>query len=689
MKLRAYLPAVAFACLAIPAFPSVAAAEEAVPTLDFPAYDPAAIDPTVDPCVDFYAHACGGWRKNHPMPPDVSSWSRPWSQYAREVDEVLRALVEWAAAGGKERSPDEQKVGDYFAACMDVDTLGARGLEPLAADLAAIDGLRSIADLPTVLGNLQRGAALHDTEAILFVLLAYGDPEEGGQRLTLSLETGWDLGLPSRENYLDESERQVKLRAAYQGHIGRMLHLLGASESASEDLAAKVLALETALAEARLSASVLRNDAKATTNLWSPEELAQLTPRFSWTAYFRALGLPEDHRINISQPDYLRRLDELLAATPLATWQAFLRFHLVSSQRTSLLPTAIREAHFEFYGRKFFGREELPERWRTCIDQVDSALPEALSRVFVEHAWDPELGERTIQLFEAIRAAFARRIENAPWLAPETKRQALEKLAAVRLSVGAPQQWFDDPRLVIRRDDAFGNARRAAESARRASFHGLGEPVSLDDWGRPPTWVGGYYTNAQNAIVMTAAQLLYFADGLDDPGVLYGGLGVFLGHELSHGFDSLGRNYDAQGHLKDWWTKEDGERFQAQARCVAEQFSTYEFAPGVPVNGDLVISEQTAELVGWVLAWDAFESLWEDGPIDRDAARRFFLSSAQVVCFEATPDTWRAIAAGDSHAFGAPGIHGTVTNMPSFAQTFGCEEGQPMVKPEEELCVVW
>ncbi len=668
--------------------------------LDFPAFDPAAVDPSVDPCVDFYAHACGGWREAHPMPPDASVWSRPWSQYAREVDELLEALVEHASVTTDERrdqrTDDEQKVGDYYTACMDVERIDQLGLGPIAPQLAAIDRTPRAADLPALLGQLQRDLLPTDRDALLFAVHAEADPLQGAQRLTLWIEAG-RLGLPSRNSYLDQSQPAKDLRLEYRNFLATQLRLLEATPQQQvgfdhDQRAEAVIQLETKLAEARLELSVLRNEASARENLLDMAELQQLTPGFGWRTYFATLGLPSTNRINVVEPDFLRRVDQLLRATPLPVRSDFLKLRLLST-RPQLLPETFRRAYFEFYGRILSGLSAQPSRSATCIGQIDRDLANPLSRVFLQAVWEPKLGERTAEIFETIRAAFAKRIRNASWLDPATQARALEKLEAVRLSVGSPSRWPDDPKLVVRPDDAYGNSRRAAQSSRRAEFHGLDRPLDPDAWDRPPTWVGGYYENGRNGIVMTAAQLLYFADGLEDPAILHGGLGVFLGHELSHGFDPLGRSYDAQGRLRDWWTSEDGDAFDEKAQCVADHYSSYSYAPGIPVNGELVVSEQTAELVGWTLAWDAFVASagsadGQQAP-DRGSARRFFLASAQVLCYEATEESWRVQATSDSHAFGAPGLNGTVTNLPAFSEVFECRDSAPMTKPSAEVCSVW
>ncbi len=682
-------------CLTI-ASSSAAADPLELPTM--PPLDPAAIDASANACDDFYQYACGGWHEANPMPDDVAFWSRPFTQYAQEMDEYVRVLVENAAQGETGRSRDEAMIGDYYAACMDRKTIEARGLGPLRPELALIHGMRSVDELPAVLGALHRTIPYQpDHGEPGFYIFTWGDPVDGALAARLWISPG-GMGLPGRDYYLGDEPDAVALRSDYQAHIAEMLSLLGVSGDVATRQAQQVLDLEAALAQARLPQSVVRNDAAATSNPVTPAELQALTPKFLWADFFRAHGIPQVERVNAREPEWLKAFDHLVTTVPVETWKAYLRWHLVA-ERASLLPARFQEASFEFYGRRLQGQDSPPNRGRTCFSALERDLPQALGRVFIANAFTgenslPGLKQQTQEMFEEIRAVMKRRIEGVSWMATETKREALEKLAAVRLQAGSPESWIDDPHLVVRNDDFFGNVQRAGEASRRVHMEALDKPLDPNDWAEPVTWMGGGYDNRRNAIFITAAMLRFYESGADDPAARYGGLGHLLAHELIHAFDPLGRQYDAQGRLRDWWTEADAAGFNARAACVSEQFSQYEYAPGIPVDGEFVVAEQVAELSSWSIAWEAYQrategkaQLLNDG---YSPAQRYLLTSAQVWCTDATEGRWQALAAGgSSKAWAAPMVHGTVVNLNDFATAFSCKAGDAMVKPPEHRCEVW
>ncbi len=656
-----------------------------------PTFDPTAIDASADPCEDFYQYACGGWHAENPMPADVSFWSRPYTQFSRRLEDYLRALIEDAAQDGSKRTADQQKVGDYYSACLDTDAIEARGLVPLQTELALIDGMGSIDQLPTLLGVLDRSLP-YETDAVVGLnLYAGSDPVDGGQALRLWIDVS-SLGLPGRDYYLDNGEKSEVLREQFQDHIAGMLRLLGEGESQAGDSAQAILALETTLAEAGLPYSTLRNDPSAYSNPMTLEELQSSTPNFRWDDLLRAYGLPIDPRVNVVQPAFLRVFDRLLSEVSLDTWKAYLRWKLVV-RRAELLPAAFSEARFEFYGKALSGRETPPERSRLCINHLERDLPDALSRVFVARGSSSEMSEQTVLIFEEIKAVMHQRIEGAEWMASETKHAAIAKLATVRLSVGHPTEWLDDQRVVVRRDDAYGNVQRSSAALRRAKLAGLGQPQDINDWWQPATWVGGYQANNLNALVITAAYLLLTEEGASDPAVHYGLLGLSMAHELIHGFDPLGREYDAQGRLRDWWTDADATQFDQAGQCVTDHFSSLEYAPGIPVDGALVVSEEVTELAAASIAWQAYQLATAGQPQVKvgglTPAQRYFLTGAQSWCTDATEETWRSLSKGDGHAWGTPAVNGIVPNLPEFAEAFGCQAGDAMVKPAEEICKIW
>ncbi len=654
-----------------------------------PALDLAAMDRDADPCTDFYRYACGGWHDEHPMPPSETFWSKPFTQFAGRVDEYVRELVVQAAQGEAALGEGARLLGDHYAACMDEAAIEERGLLPLELESAKIRGMRSVEELAAVVGALQRDLSWYPRagEPVLFVQTLW--EAESGQTLLNVGPSG--LGLGSPIYYLDKEH--VGLLSDYQTHLASVFQALGDSVEAARSQAAAVVQLETRLAGGYLSKELWRNDPSATRNPLSLDALQGLTPSFRWREFFREHGLAETLRVNVEDPGYLRSLEEVLADTDLDTWTAYLRWQMVA-ERTAVLPRALRELRFSFFGRRLLGQQEPSERSQECFSQVERDLPSALGRLFVSRAFRPEMKEHAQRTFEAIQRAMAERLRAATWLSQEARDEALAKLAAMRLSLGHPEVWLDDPRLVVRRDDAYGNAVRAGHALRRINLGRVGSGHDPNWWFRPATWMGGYYHTEVNTIVVTAGMLLLYESGLDDPAVLYGGLGVLLAHELMHGFDPYGSGFDATGRVRRWWTDNDETAYAGRSACLAEQFSRLEYAPGIPINGRFVVSEQFAELAGTVVAWDAYPRATDESPQDLrhglTSAQRFLVTQAQTWCAAATDDVWRAQVAGaSSKAWAAPMVNGTVRNIPLFAEAFSCGDDSPMVLPPEKVCATW
>jgi putative endopeptidase len=656
-----------------------------------PALDFDALDRTIDPCVDFYRFSCGGWHVSNPRPAQESFWARVFTQYAQQIEDYTVALIEQARGDGTSRSADEQKVGDHFASCLDTAAIDARGEVPLRLELAPIERMASLDELGAVLGHLHRVLPAAGDPAPLVGLIAGKDPAAGGQAKRLTIKAS-SLGLPSREYYLATDDESAALRREYRDHVARMLELLGDPPERAAHDARVALELETALAAALEPRSAALSDPRRIANAMTVSELEALTPRLRWGDLLRTAGLPVTEQVNVRHPAFLRRLDELLGEVPLDAWKSYLRWRLVSG-RVDHLPERFRDAQLDFYGRALRGVETPRDRSRICIEAVKRDLPEAVGRIFVERALRPELRARTYTVFREIRDVMQRRIEGADWLEPATRAQALEKLAAMRLSVGHPDRWVDDQRVVIRSDDFYGNVQRAAAARRRASFVGLDEPFDPGWWPYSTITILATYDGELNAIRVAAGMLVFYDGMAGDPAVLYGGIGGLLAHEIVHGFDTAGRWFDAGGGLRDWWGAADAERFAERASCLVEDYSRLEYPMGVPLDGALVVAEQLSELSAWSIAWEAFRIATEGAPLPElgglDGAQRYFVTGAQTWCSDASDEGWRVRAATSSKAWGAPMVNGLVRNLPELATAFGCRAGQPMVKPPAEVCRVW
>jgi endothelin-converting enzyme/putative endopeptidase len=687
MKIRA-------AAICILAAASCAKKEEAppAPAIPLPAlrvYDPAAIDRSADACTNFYQFACGGWERSNPRPADEGAYFRSWTQYAREVDDYVRLLIE--AAGAKAApGADEKNVGAYFNACMDEATIEANGLAPLAERFAMIDAMESIREFGAVHGALvNRMSASGRPREPLISLYVWGDPAEGGS-LT-RIYAGADLiGFPAPDYYVSGDEQSAALRAQYQAFLADVLALIGYAPDEAAALAPAILAMEVkAVADAQ-SYAAARNEASTAESLFTIETLAARYPNIDWPAMFAARGAAATpDKVVVSDPDFLSAANDALAEENLERVKAYLKL-AAAFDLQQFLPANIRAKHFEFFRKALRGQEEPYERWRTCVGAVRDAMPEAVGRIFVEASGIEKDKPASLEVFNDIRRALRQRIETADWVSEATRAAALEKLGALRASFVMPDEWPDDRSLAAVEGDAVATLERFSAPRRASSFARLGQPLDINEWFDPPTYVSAFQVNETNAIYATAAQMLMLDIGSDDPAVVYGGLGTFLGHEISHGYDKLGAQYDGAGRVRDWWAPADAAAFAEKTQCVSDEASTYQYPSGDKVNGDLVVSEVAADITGISLAHDAFGKSKQGD--DRDgltAEQRFYTASAQIFCMQASDEAWRGIASSDSHTWGAPGINMALRNTPGFADAFGCKPGETMSKAQADICRGW
>lgn len=685
MKITSRLPLLVLSAIGFDAF----TAEPALPYM--PVLDMSAIDATADPCTDFYQYACGGWHQKHPMPENESFWSRPFTQFKRQVDSYVFSEITKAAQAGTERTPDEQRVGDYFAACMDTSAIEARGLDPVRADLAIIDSMDAIAALPGVLGQLQKSLPWYpqDGEPLLFI---DARPVADGGNIALRVGRS-GLGLFSPKYYKTDNARSTQLLKEYEAHIANMFFLIDIPDRDAKRDGKAVLALESALAAAYMPRSEMKDNPSAIRNRMSLTQMQALTPHFNWLDFIRAHGLPDTGDVNPQDIGYLTSLNSLLVNTPLPDWKAYLKWQVIS-ERAKSLPEALRSERSRFYNQVMLGVDQHPERQQTCMDMLKIDLPGALGRMFIHRAFKPEMRDATYRLFEEIKAVMRERVKAADWMQKETVQMALAKIDATRLTVGHPPIWLDDPNVVIRSDDHYGNVLRTGEAMRRILFNRLGQDLDLNWWDEPVTWIGGYYQASYNAIVITAAMMMRMEYGNADPVLTYAGLGTLLAHELIHGFDTGGRKYDANGQINDWWSESDERQFESRAKCVTDQFSAMEYAPGIPVDGSFVVAEQFTEIAAQQISWEAYlksghRKVHEKvhGLTDQ---QRFLIAGAQTWCADATEGGWQSLANGGSaKTWGRPMVHGTVTNLKDFKQAFECKTGQAMVKPPTKVCPTW
>lgn len=648
-----------------------------------PSLDPAAMDRTVDPCVDFYEYSCGRWRKLNPIPADQTSWSVYEKLYEDNLN-YLRAILEEASAAGS-RDPIKQEIGDYYAACIDEAGVEKLGAKPLQSDLSAIQNLKSTKSLATLLANLQLERA-----SVLFNLRPSQDPDNSDEMIVGLSQGG--LGLPDRDYYTKDDPKSKEIRAQYLQFVQRIFELLGDSPESAKNNAATVVRMETSLAKASLT-RVERRDPYKQKHKMSVPDLSKLAPDFDWGGYFAASSVPQFQILNVGWPDFFKEVNSQLKSDPLEDWKNYLRFHVVNS-RSAYLSSAFVDADFDFYGKYLRGAKELQPRWKRCVEHVDRDLGEALGQEYTRKTFPPELKASTLDMARRIEDAMALRIQHLDWMSPETKQQALLKLHAIRNKVGYPDRWRDYSSVKIIRGDFYGNNIRATEFETHRELNKVGKPVDRDEWGMTPPTVNAYFNAQMNDINFPAGVLqppLYDAKMDDAPN--YGNTGSTIGHELTHGFDDEGRQFDAKGNLKDWWTKEDADQFVKHADCVVDQYGQYVVVDDIHINSKLTEGEDVADLGGTILAYIAWKDATKDLPLqDRDGLtpdQRFFVGLAQWACENDRPEDLRVRAMTDPHSPGKYRINGVVVNMPEFGAAFACKAGQPMVKPPEKVCHVW
>jgi putative endopeptidase len=654
------------------------------PTLPYtPSLDPAAMDRTADPCVDFYEYSCGGWKKMNPIPLDQTSWSVYGKLYEDNLD-YLRGILEEASTA-KDRDAVTQKIGDYYASCMDEAEVEKLGAKPLQTNLAAIQNLTSTKNLAGLIATLQLEGI-----SVVFNAGATQDPDNSDEVIVNVSQGG--LGLPDRDYYLKDDAKSKETRERYLQHVQKMFELLGDSPEAAKSNAAVVARMESSLAKASLT-RVERRDPYKQKHKMSVADLYKIAPDFDWNAYFAAGDVPKFQILNVGWPDFFQELDAQLKSDSLEDWKTYVRFHLANS-RAPYLSSAFVNEDFDFYRKYLRGAKEIQPRWKRCVRNIDRELGEALGQAYVRKTFSPELKAATLDMTRHIEDAMAVRIQQLDWMSPATKQQALAKLHAIRNKIGYPDQWRDYSSVQIVRKDFYGDNLRATEFESHRELNKVRKPADRGEWDMTPPTVNAYYNDQMNDINFPAGVLqppLYDAKMDDAPN--YGNTGSTIGHELTHGFDDEGRQYDSKGNLKDWWIKQDADQFVKRADCVVDQYAQYVVVEDIHINSKLTEGEDVADLGGTILAYIAWKDATKDMTLhERDGLtpdQRFFVGLAQWACENNRPENERVNAITDPHSPGKYRINGVVVNMPEFGAAFSCKTGQPMVKPPEKVCHVW
>jgi putative endopeptidase len=667
------------------------AADAPKPPATITSFDASAMDKTADPCTDFYQYSCGNWVKTNPVPSDQVRWARSFS-LLRERNRYL-LWQELDAAAKAPSSPLQKQFGDYYAACMDTATTDKKGAAPVKPAWALIDGLKNAAELPALLSTLEN----RGTDDGFFEFGVGIDDKDSSKQIAEVYQGG--LSLPDRDYYLVDTERFKTIRAKYIEHMKKMLVLAGDTPEQAAAEAAAVMEIETSMAKASMSRTDMRNPLNVY-HIYTNAEIAALTPGFNWAAYFKGIGIGHFDTLNVGTPDYFKTLDGLVKTEPIAAWKSYLRWHALHGQ-ARLLSQAFFDENFDFFSRTLSGQTEPEARWKMCSSMTDGALGEAVGQDWVKQNFPPEAKDSMEKLVTALEKSLGDDIRTLPWMTDATKNAAEEKLDLIRRKIGYPEKWRDYSSVKVARADLVGNVQHSAVYERNYNFAKLGTPVDEKEWGMTPPTVNAYYNPSMNDINFPAGILQPpFFDFKVDPAVNFGGIGVVIGHEMTHGFDDQGSQFDGKGNLHEWQTAEDRKAFTERTNCVADEYSGFEAAPAKPdtpaqmLNGKLTLGENTADNGGLRIAYMALidtlaaQSKSLDDKIDGyTEGQRYFIGFAQVWCQNQTDAASRQAALVDPHSPGRWRVNGSVQNFDAFGKAFGCKVGQPMMPVKS--CRVW
>jgi len=654
-------------------------------------FDPAAIDQTADPCTDFYQYACGNWVKNNPVPADQVVWARSFSLLRERNRYLLWEELEAAAKAPK--SPLQKQFGDFYAACMDTSAVEKLGVTPLQPAWKSISALADARQLPSLLSKLEN----EGNPDGFFNFGVSQDDKDSSKQIAVIFQGG--TSLPDRDYYIVDSKRFAGIRAQYIEHVIRMFLLAGDTQEQATKEAAAVMEIETAMAKASTSRTDLR-EPENRYHIYTVVDFDKLSPNFDWKTYFHGVGIGHFDTLNVATPDFFKALSGLIEKEPVESWKSYLRWHVLHGQATHLTK-AIFDENFDFFGKTLAGQKEPIARWKQCSSLTDEALGEAVGQDWVKQHFPPAAKASMDKLVAALEKSLGDDIKTLPWMSDATKKAAEEKLALIRNKIGYPEKWRDYSSIKVNRTDLIGNLHHHAVYERNYEYAKLGKPVDEKEWGMSPPTVNAYYNPSFNDINFPAGILQPpFFDFKVDPAVNFGGIGVVIGHEMTHGFDDEGSKYDGNGNLREWQTPEDRKAFTERTDCVASEYGNFVAAtahddvPEQKLNGKLTLGENTADNGGLRIAYMALlDTLAAEGKSIQDKiggyteAQRYFLGFAQVWCQNQTEQSSRQRALTDPHSPGKWRVNGSVQNFDEFGKAFGCQKGTPMVPANS--CRVW
>ena len=648
--------------------------------------DPANLDTTCAPCQDFYRYANGGWLARTSLPPEYASYGSFTELVERNNETLHRIADRLAAAAPSTPKTTDGKLGAFYASCMDSSAIERAGAGPLQAELGRIAAIKSTGELVSAVARLHGSGR----EALFNF---GGTPDFKNSTMTIASTSQGGLGLPDRDYYVRSDSTATALRAAYLRYVSATLQLLGDQPVAADSTAQRVLALETALARASLT-RVERRDPSANYHKMPLAAADSITPHVTWASFLRDAGAPKTDAINVGQPRFFHAVDSLLTAVPLADWRAYLRWHLVRQSAQWLSRPFVNES-FRFQSALTGVKEQQP-RWKRCLQAANFLMGDAIGQAYVKETFGPDARRRALQMVDNLISALDDRLHTLEWMGDSTRAQALTKLRAIRKKIGYPDKWRDYSTLVVDRGPFLGNVLRAQAFATRRNLDRIGKPVERDEWRMTTPTVNASYNPSLNDITFPAGILQPpFFDPAADDAVNYGGMGAVIGHEMTHGFDDQGRQFDAVGNLRDWWTADDAERFKGRAGLVVQQFDSYTVVDSAThVNGRLTLGEDIADLGGLKVAYAAFQRSLAGlaRPPDIDGLtpeQRFFLAWAQIWRAKATDQSLRNQVTVDPHAPARWRVMGPLSNLPEFARAFHCQAGDPMVRPDSLRAQIW